>query len=308
MKRLLSLLLSSALLTACTTLAAVPPADTSEALPRNAAEALRRAQPLQEAAQKQKVVKTLYFDADWQPVETLPADGYYRQSYGLQDNGLYLVQDFYANGKKQTDWFYGTDETKTDSTDTRGYIALYDQEGRLKMSADYINTNRYHRLDWCDGILCADSHFTDRLNQGRYLAADGSRLAEWTQATNEQGDLVATMQYWYPNHQLASYSISRPAADAQSDTTNNMYYSEDGTLLPGEPATPAYQNLKTAVQRIDRQAFGADDEAPAEPTVADKAAHTAAKVAEHAAAAAVATADAYAVPIKTKHAAKKRRH
>ena len=71
-----------------------PLLDALDHLPQTEVAFLKRTKAIQEVAKAQSVKETVYFDKDWNLVESKDPQGYYRESYGLQDNGLYLIQDF----------------------------------------------------------------------------------------------------------------------------------------------------------------------------------------------------------------------
>lgn len=265
MKILPFALLSSVLLSACQTAPSpkqLPIFNSAEQIqtiwqnlsqPSN--ELDKRMQTLREFVQTQTVQQTLYFDADWNPVAQKDPQGYYRLSYGLQDNGLYLMQDFYGDGKEQTSPFYGTQPENTDSTSARGHLILYSRTGAVE-EVYYVVHDDYYQ------VVSADSH----TGMAWRKRQQGARSEE---TLISAGKVIATMLYdtntlaryeaFYPNGQTAYMIEAKGFSSPRTYRLTSQYYLPSGEKSKDKPNHPEFIQLKNLVLKIEKQLLGREE-------------------------------------------------
>ena len=255
MRKIIPLLLALAL-SACQSLPSSQDYADVDHLPQTEAAFLKRTKAIQEVAKAQSVKETVYFDKDWNLVENKDPQGYYRESYGLQDNGLYLIQDFYAEGHKQTGLFYGIDIQDPHSERSRGYLSLYNKAGKMVQVMFVFDNERYNLNGFCQEVLCLEEKQIPQKNDKKILK-DGKTI-ETTISTNEEsGAYQEQIKRWYANGQTASIvEVSGNESSSDEAQRKEQYFLEDGTASASEPETESYRALKEAVEAVNQAVFG----------------------------------------------------
>ena len=256
MRKIIPLLLALAL-SACQSLpgSSQDYADVDH-LPQTEAAFLKRTKAIQEVAKAQSVKETVYFDKDWNLVESKDSQGYYRESYGLQDNGLYLIQDFYADGHKQTDLFYGIDIQNGKSSSSRGYLSTYDKQGKLGWVRFGFDDVRHNLNGFCQEVLCFESKQTQWKYEEKVLK-DGKTIETTVSTSEESGAYQEQIKRWYANGQTASIvEVSGNESSSDEAQRKEQYFLEDGTASASEPETESYRALKEAVEAVNQAVFG----------------------------------------------------
>ena len=255
MRKIIPLLLALAL-SACQSLPSSQDYADIDHLPQTEAAFLKRTKAIQEVAKAQSVKETVYFDKDWNLVENKDPQGYYRESYGLQDNGLYLIQDFYADGHKQTGLFYGIDIQDPHSERSRGYLSLYNKEGKMVQVMFVFDNERYNLNGFCQGVLCYEGKKTQRQHDEKVLK-DGKAIETTVLTTEESGDYQGQTKRWYANGQAASIvEVSGNEYTSDEPQRKEQYFLEDGTATASEPETESYRALQEAVEAVEQAVFG----------------------------------------------------
>lgn len=254
-----ALLLASVLLTACqtTTNSLQQTQSTSkhiqqtwQNLPQTQAEFDAKTVQIRRTAQGKAVQKTLYFDANWQPVAQKDPQGFYRQSYGLQDNGLYLMQDFYGNGKPQTALFYGTQPENTYSGSARGFLATYKPDGTLETVWYNVNDEFYSNINLCGSEICSrfdqrDTRFTETVfKQGKTLAV-----------RSFENDVLARYEAFYPNGKTAYLIEARDFGNPKTYRISQQYYLPSGEKSARKPTVAEFAQLERDVLVVEQQAY-----------------------------------------------------
>lgn len=255
--KLLILILTSSLLAACQTTSNHPPQAQSttekiqhiwQNLPQTQAEYDAKTADIRRAAQGKTVQQTLYFNSAWEPVAQKDPQGFYRQSYGLQENGLYLMQDFYANGKPQTSLFYGTQPEDADSASARGYLATYTAEGALDSVSYNVSNDFLSNINFCAHEICLrfDQHgtrFDEKvLQQGKTLAV-----------RTFEANVLARYEAFYPNGQTAYLIEAKGFADPKTYRMTQQYYLPNGEKSAGKPNIAAFAQLRRDVLAAELQ-------------------------------------------------------
>lgn len=223
-------------------------------LPQTQADFLKRTAAAQEAAKGLPVQKVIYFDAEWNVKEQADPKGFYRESYGLQDNGLYLMQDFFADGRKQTDVFYGVNIESPLTSSVRGYLAVYTPEGKL--DAVYFNhdNKQFNRIGFCDdGSMCAEQRLSEN-GSSETIYYKGKKIDEWSR-TGGRIEYEESRKHWYLNGQMAMSLNARKETNRKT-TIEIQYRLEDGTLSTVEPATESYRFIKQKIIDTERDVYG----------------------------------------------------
>lgn len=254
-----AVILATALLAACQNTPGSAPLTQStgrqvqhiwQNLPQTQAEFEAQTADIRRAAQGQAVQQTQHFDGDWHPVAQKDLQGFYRESYGLQDNGLYLMQDFYGNGRPQTSLFYGTQPEDTASEDARGYLALYKPDGALDMVQYSVNNEFYSSNNFCGGSVCL------RFNQrgARFeeiVLKQGKTLAVRTFENN----VLARYEAFYPNGQTAYLIEAQGFGDPKNYRKTQQYYLPDGEKSDGKPDVVEFIQLEREVLAAEQEAY-----------------------------------------------------
>ncbi|SNU79123.1 Uncharacterised protein [Neisseria zoodegmatis] len=265
MKKILLPVLAALALGACQTIPTnndVFATNHTVSLPQTEAEFLKRTAHLQQAAKGQSVKEIIYFDENFDLSETPVDKGYFRKSYGLQSNGLYLAQDFFADGRKQTDLFYVTNANYPDSAHARGHLSIYNDQGKLSSVQYVISDSRYSRIDFCkNGELCAEQHFTENTEK-EALYLNGKKIDEWL-VTRKSTGTESSRKLWYPNGKQAYYGLTTVDYEEGQDSKEE-YWLEDGTSTGDKkPDSEAFRSLENTIVDIERQAY---DRQPMETT------------------------------------------
>lgn len=218
-------------------------------LPQTQADIKAKAAEIRRAAQGKRVQQTLYFNADWQLVSQKDPKGFYRQSYGLQKNGLYLMQDFYANGTPQAELFYGTKPENSDYTDVRGYLISYKRDGGLDMIWDITDQDVYNNITFCAGEPCfqlnsqGDKFEETVLKQGKILA---KRVFD--------NPVLARYEAFYPNGKKAYMIEATDFNHPKSYRMTQQYYLPNGAKSQNKPHNPEFTALEHNILTIEKQA------------------------------------------------------
>ena len=264
MNKLLTLGLA-VLLSACQSLPTKNDYADTEHLPQTEAAFLQRTHAQQTLMQGQQVKEQIYFNRNWQHVYTPDPQGYYRQSYGLQDNGLFLVQDFFADGRKQTDAFYSADVRNSDAATARGYLSVYDEAGRLLQVYFIPEANHFRMNGFCGGVLCIEHVVEGNRSDQRFLK-DGKRIEQLIENENDS-TAEWQLQRWYANGRPALKDIrSTEMADAEGKVYRRQYWLPDGVETKNEPDDERFKALEQQILAIEKTVYGQDrNERSAQP-------------------------------------------
>lgn len=237
-----------------------------ENLPRSEAEFLKRTADIQKAASGLKPQRIIYFDKDWAETEAPDTKGYFRKSYGLQDNGLYLLQDFFHSGKKQTSLFYGNSENNGYTSNTQGYIALYNEHGQPDSIEYIINSETRNSHVFCSAKLCAQ-------HKPEFFAVfkNNRKILERQWNIGQDGN-ITEQTVWYENGKKAAYRQEKQADEnGSSQLLQNRYWLEDGSESSTQPDTQTYHALIGYIKQIESAKFGESEDNDSQEYVGEHA-------------------------------------
>ncbi|MCP1661254.1 hypothetical protein [Neisseria perflava] len=147
--------------------------------------------------------ETLYFSDTGEPVAQAADGKFMRKVLGKTKDGLMVVQDFYADGKKQSNAFIlAKDEEIGNFIATRahsGVVNSYLPDGKLAESIVYQNGKLVQKNIYRNGRLFA---MKSKQNNGYVviLSENGDKRLEMLEADTE----TPTVRYFYANGQLGA--------------------------------------------------------------------------------------------------------
>ena len=123
---------------------------------------------------------TFYFDEDWNRTSDNQAPYYREVRYGINNQPVGWVKDYYSTGRLQNDFHCRSIDTAYNSTKPvmqEGLSTEYYEDGQIKAEQNYTNGVLNGKTTWYyeDGQIESESNHTDGTNRQliRYISKDG---------------------------------------------------------------------------------------------------------------------------------------